>query len=399
MKGLLTWLSRRRYPYQPLITVNISRRRLIANLHRFMEIAPKHAVAPVLKSNAYGHGLIEVAKILEMERRRPTSKNGSIPFFVIDSYFEALALRAAGIRTPLLIIGYTRPEIIANARLRGVSFTITSMETLRHVVNFQPSTLSFPPYKKISVHLKIDTGMHRQGILPEELSQLNEILEVNPAIVVTGICSHLSDADNQDPSNTESQLNVWNDIVKKLSANYLTIEHIHISNTDGHRFVADAHATLSRLGIGLYGIADTAPLGEHMSLEPVMRMETIITGVKNLKRDETVSYGNSFKAESDMLIATIPVGYYEGIDRRLSNIGTILVGDEDVPCRILGRVSMNITIIDVTHVPDAKIGMKVTAISNDTEDQNSIVQIAKKCQTIPYEIVVHIPEQLKRVVI
>ena len=400
MKGLLTWLSRRRYPYQPLIAVSISRRRIIDNLHRFMEIAPRHAVAPVLKSNAYGHGLIEVAKILEMERRRPTSRKGSIPFFVIDSYFEAVALRAAGIRTPLLVIGYTRPETIANARLRNVSFAITSMDTLRHVVSFQSSILNLPipPRKRISVHLKIDTGMRRQGILPDELSELDEILEVNPSIVIAGICSHLSDADNKDPSATESQLAIWNDVVKRLTGSYPSIEHIHISNTDGHRFAADAHATLSRLGIGLYGIADSGSIGAHLMLEPALRMETMITGVKRLKRDETVGYGNTFKAESDMLIATIPVGYYEGIDRRLSNTGTILVGPEDLPCPILGRVSMNITVIDVTHVPGLKIGMKVTAISDDAEDPNSIAHMAKKCKTIPYEIAVHIPGQLKRVV-
>ncbi|MBP6858597.1 MAG: alanine racemase [Candidatus Pacebacteria bacterium] len=398
MKGLLTWLSRRRYPYQPLITVTISRRRIVENLHRFMEIAPKHTVAPVLKSNAYGHGLIEVAKILEMEHRRPTSSEGIIPFFVIDSYFEALALRAAGIRTPLLVIGYTRPEIIAHARLRGVSFAITSIDTLRHVVNFQPSLLNLTARTRISVHLKIDTGMRRQGILPEELSQLGEILRVNPSIVVTGICSHLSDADNADPSSTESQLAIWNEVVKKLTAEYTTIKHIHISNTDGHRFAADAHATLSRLGIGLYGIADAGSIGAHLRLEPALRMDTIITGIKKLKRDETVGYGNTFKAESDMTIATIPVGYYEGIDRRLSNIGTVLVGPEDVPCPILGRVSMNITVIDVTHVPDAEIGMKATAISDDPDATNSIVNMAKKCKTIPYEIAVHIPGQLKRVV-
>ncbi len=363
-----------------------------------MEIAPRNAVAPVLKSNAYGHGLIEVAKILEMERRRPTSPVGAIPFFVIDSYFEAVALRAAGIRTPLLVIGYTRPETIASAKLKRVSFAITSMDTLRHVVNYQKSIFDMPPRRRIPVHLKIDTGMHRQGILPEEISQLEEILEVNPSIIITGVCSHLSDADNKDPSNTESQLHIWNNLVKKLSSNYPSIEHIHISNTDGHRFAADAHATLSRLGLGLYGIADAGSIGNHLQLEPVMRIDTMITGVKKLRRDETVGYGNTFKAETDMLIATIPVGYYEGIDRRLSNIGTVLVGPEDVPCRILGRVSMNITIIDVTHVPDAQIGMKVTAISDDPEAQNSIAHMAKKCKTIPYEIAVHVPGQLKRVV-
>lgn len=399
MKSFLTWLSRRRYPYQPLITVEISRHSLIHNLHQFMEIAPRHSVAPVLKSNAYGHGLIEVARILETERRHPTKAVGTIPFFVIDSYFEAVALRAAGIKTPLLVIGFTRPETIARARLRDVSFAVTSMDTLRHIVSFQSSAFGMmQTRRRISVHLKIDTGMRRQGILPAELDQLEQILEVNPSIVITGICSHLSDADNLDPSHTESQLHIWNELVKKLSREYNTIEHIHISNTDGHRFAADAHATLSRLGIGLYGITATAHIATQLQLEPALRMETSITGIKKLLRDEAVGYANTFKAEQNMTIATIPVGYYEGLDRRLSNQGSVLVGPEGVPCRIIGRISMNITVIDVSHIPEAVIGMNVVAISDEVSDPNSIMNIAKMCKTIPYEIAVHIPGQLKRVV-
>jgi alanine racemase len=240
--------------------------------------------------------------------------------------------------------------------------------------------------------------MRRQGILIEEITQLDKILEINPSLIITGICSHLSDADNVDPSFTESQIHRWNDVVKKLTMQYSTIKHIHISNTDGHRYTTDATATLSRLGLGLYGLSDNEALTTKLDLEPVMLMETVITDVKKLKRDETVGYSNTFKAKTDMTIATIPVGYYEGIDRRLSNTGSVLVGPESISCPILGRVSMNITVIDVSHVSEARIGMNVVAISDDSSAPNSIVNIAKQCQTIPYEIAVHVPGQLKRVI-
>jgi alanine racemase len=367
-----------------------------------MKIAPKGTVAPVLKSNAYGHGLIEVARIIEAERRsymgwRKKEKD-HIPFLIVDSFFEAVALRAAHIRTPLLVIGYTRPETIARSRLRDVSFTITSLETLKHIAEYQYSIFDFGS-KWITIHLKIDTGMHRQGILPSELPEVTNLLDINPSIVLKGICSHFSDADNPDPSSTESQIHIWNKIVREMHGQYISLEHIHISNTDGHRYVSESHANLSRLGLGLYGLVDGSSFSPALDLKPVMSMETIITGIKKIQRDDTVGYGNTFKAEKDMTIATIPAGYYEGVDLRLSNNGVMSVSSDHAPCPIIGRVSMNITTIDVSHIRDVSIGMPVTVISNNPEEGNSIVNIAKRCGSIPYDIAVHVQSQLKRVVV
>ncbi len=400
MKRLFTWFSRRRFPYEPLITVRISHSRLIHNLQEFIKIAPEGRVAPVLKSNAYGHGLIEIARILEDSRSKIQDPRSLIPFFVVDSYFEALSLRSKGIRTPLLIIGYTRPEIIARARLSHVSFTITSLDTLKHIAGFQSSSMTNWGSRKISIHLKIDTGMRRQGLLPAELPEVAHILDINPSIVLKGICSHFSDADNNDTSFAESQIHSWNTIAEKLQHEYTSIEYVHISNTDGHRFTKEARANVSRLGLGLYGLLDGSTFKPQLDLKPVMTMETIVSGVKKLMRDETTGYGNTFKAEKDLTIATIPVGYYEGIDRRLSNVGSVGVGSENLACPIIGRVSMNITTIDVSHVPstEIQIGAKVTVISDEASDPNSIVSMANKCGTIAYEIAVHVPAHLRRII-
>ncbi len=398
MRRLLTHLSKRRFPYEPLITVRISRERLIRNLHEFMRIAPKGTVAPVLKSNAYGHGLIEVARIIEAERRSDgRAKKDRIPFIIVDSFFEAVAVRAARIRTPILVIGYTRPETIARSKLRDVSFTITSVETLKHIAEFQSTVFNFIS-RRIPIHLKIDTGMHRQGIMPDELPAVTEILDRNDSIVLKGICSHFSDADNADPSSTESQIHIWNKIVREMHEQYVSLEYIHISNTDGHRYVAESHASLSRLGLGLYGLIDGGSFSPALDIKPVLSMETCITGLKKIERDDTVGYGNSFKAEKEMLIATIPVGYYEGVDRRLSNCGSVLVGSDKIACPIIGRVSMNITVIDVSHVPEARIGIPVVVVSDTTADPNSIVGMAQTAGTIPYDIAVHLPGQLKRII-
>ena len=389
MKKWLKSLSKSCFPYEPLITIEISKSRLLDNLNEFRKLVPNGQIAPVLKSNAYGHGLLEVAQILNSARSDLV--NGDIPFFVVDSYFEAIALRAKGIKTPLLIIGYSHPETIANSRLKNISFTVSSVEVLH----------ALSKYKKIKspIHLKIDTGMHRQGILPEEVNQAIEIIKNNKNIKIEGIASHLSDADNLDTFFTQKQIILWNSIVDKFKKTFPDIKYFHISNTDGNKFSDKIKSNVSRLGIGLYGLKDGDLFEHKINLLPVLKMKTIITSIKQIKKGETVGYGNTFKALNDMRIATIPVGYFEGVDRRLSNVGTILVGDNNIPCPIIGHVSMNITSIDVSNVKDIKINTPVTVISDNSSDQNSIISIAQKCNTIHYEIVVKIPAHLKRVIV
>ncbi len=382
MKKLLTWASKRRFPYEPLITIELSKSRLLHNLDEFRKLAPGRSIAPVLKSNAYGHGLFEIANILKDQ--------AGIPFFVVDSYFEAVALRAHGIKTPLLIIGYTRPEMIVHSRLKKVSFTITNKETLQNILNTKNA---------IAVHLKIDTGMRRQGIPPEEIDEVIRLIKTHTHIHLEGICSHLSDADNANQFFSRNQILKWNKIVEKFKTQFSHIQHVHLSATDGHVFNNEIIATSSRLGLGLYGITDNKTLLQSLTLKPVLEMKTSITGVKKVHKGETVGYGNSYTAATDVTVATIPVGYYEGLDRHLSNKGCVLVGEQRISCPIVGRVSMNITTIDVSKV-DVRIGTEVVVISHDLLDPNSIPAIAKiSGDSIPYEMAVKIPPHLKRVVV
>jgi alanine racemase len=391
----LTWLSRRRFSYEPLINIEISKGALINNLNEFRKLAPHNSIAPVLKSNAYGHGLFDIAHIIEnyrhvLKNARSSNGHGLIPFFVIDSYFEAVALRSAGIKTPLLVIGYNKPETIISSRLDNVSFTISSLASLQALEETE---------HPVSIHLKIDTGMHRQGIMPDEIQKAIELIAENPDIVLQGICSHLSDADNDDPSFTEGQINVWNRIVSHLKNTFSSLQYTHLSATYGHRFTPDIDANVSRLGLGIYGLVDGAAFPEKLQLVPVLKMKTVIATIKKIHRDDSVGYSGTFTAEKDMTIATVPVGYYEGIDRRLSNHGSVQVGPDNVICPIIGNVSMNMTSIDVSHVVGIKEGETVTVFSNNFDDANSISSLAKKCGLLPYELAVHIPGTLKRTVV
>jgi alanine racemase len=353
----------------PLITISLSKYALLNNLNEFRKLAPNNQVAPVLKSNAYGHGINLIAQELEKENS---------PFFIIDSYFEAQALRSEGIKTPLLIVGYVRSENINNSKLKDIIYVISSIDSLKLIKS------------KTRIHLKIDTGMHRQGILPEEKIEAVNLIKNNPNIILEGICSHFADADNIDRTFTEKQITEWNNSVKYFKSEFPTLKYWHISASAGHAY-KEVEANLTRLGIGLYGLINI----QGLNLKPILEMKTIITGIKKLKAGESTGYGHTFTAEKDMSIALIPVGYYEGLDRRLSNKGFVKI--KNTFCPIIGRVSMNITIIDISNIDSVKLEDEIIVMSNIKEDKNSIENIAKDCGTISYEIVVKIPGQLRRV--
>lgn len=379
----LTWLNHKRFPYEPLITIEISRDKILHNLKEFSTYAPNDCVAPILKANAYGHGLLFLAKILE-------KNSDKIPFFGVDSYFETVALRAKNIKKPLLVIGYTRPETMKKSKLKKVSFTVTSMDTLNSIKNSD---------NRVKIHLKIDTGMHRQGIRPEEMDEAVEIVKNSDKIILDGVYTHFGDADNDDEAYTKSQINIWNNCVKKILLYFPSIKYIHAASTDASRFSKNISANMMRLGIGLYGITENNALNSSLKLHPTLKMSTILTNIKKLNKGETTGYGNAFEAKREMTIATVPIGYSEGLDRRLSNNGAVQVGPDKIACPIIGRVSMNMTTIDISKLKNPRFGMEVTVISDNAEDPNSIQSIAKNCKTNTYEIAVKIPGHLKRIVV
>ncbi|MBI4127866.1 MAG: alanine racemase [Parcubacteria group bacterium] len=364
--------------YRPLVEVLIYRERLLYNLREFERRYPKLAIAPVLKSNAYGHGLSTIARILDGE---------DLPFLIVDSLFEARLLRHEGIRTPILVIGYTTIENIHRSNLRNIAFTITGFTQLEAVADSLPRPTMF--------HLKIDTGMHRQGIMPSEVTQAVHLLKQNRQLKLEGVFSHFADADSPDSAFTLKQIERWHEMVSLFKKEFSTIRYYHLSATAGMRYADRIEANMARIGRGLYGID---PVGtSDFELQPVLEMKTIVSAVKELAARDYVGYGLTFRAEKPMKIAVVSVGYFEGVDRRLSNRGVFKIHDQF--CPIVGRVSMNITTVNVSSLPDVKEGDEVTVISKEREDPNSIESIAKICDTIPHEILVHIPQHLRRTVV
>jgi alanine racemase len=361
----------------PLIEVGISKANLLHNLHAYQSAYPGVAIAPVLKSNAYGHGLATVARILDQE---------NLPFLMLDSLYEAQALRREGIATRILILGYVRPKEIAASSLRDVDFAIVDVEQLREL-----AALARTPLR---LHLEIDTGMHRHGLMPDQLQEAIALLASNARLHAVGAYSHFADADTPGSMHGQRQIAAWKDAKSLLEAACPRITHWHLSATAGMPFAQEAGTNLGRLGIGLYGF--DASVGSALPLQPALELRSVITSLRTVPAADSVGYNATYTAASPRIIATVPLGYFEGIDRRSSNAGMMLVHGKAVP--IAGRVSMNMTSLDVTDIPGVARADTVIAISRTPEDPNSVQAIAALWGTIPYEVLVHIPQHLRRVV-
>lgn len=364
--------------YRPLVEVFIYSKNVVHNLNEYKSKYPSVRFAPVIKSNAYGHGLSVIASILEKE---------DVPFVCVDSLYEAIVIRELGLKKPLLVIGYTTAENIVGVNLSNVAVTLTSLEQLKEV-----DSLIFENKK---FQLKIDTGMHRQGILESQISEAVEIIKKNKFIELEGICSHFSDADGWSKDFSEMQIRLWGKCVKIFKNNFPNLKYYHLANTAGSFYAEETVANVARLGIGLYGV-NPSPFS-HLDLKPVMEMKSVLGSVKTIAAGEFVGYNNTYAAKKEMKVATVPGGYFEGIDRRLSNVGFFGIAGRN--CPIIGRVSMNITTVDVSSVENAKIGDPVVVISKNRTDPSSVENIAKLANTIPYEIFVHVPGHLRRTLV
>ena len=375
MKQLLKKVIKREY--QPLNTVEISKNRLIANYKYLSSLDKKIKIAPVLKSNAYGHGIVEVGTILD--KLEPV-------FFCVDSIFEAYQLLNRKIKTSILITGYVNPKNLLTKRL-PFSYSVCELEQLRGILNSQPQA---------KVHLFVDTGMHREGVRVDELEGLLKKLNRKEINSIDGLMSHLAFAENPTNIDTKQQIGQFQLAIQLLKKYSIFPKFIHFGNSSGilndKSLRLSTYTNVVRTGLALYGISSVKSVG----LKPVLQLKTHVVQVKKIKKDEKVGYDFTYQAKKDSLIAVLPIGYNDGIDRRLSDKSVIMIGDK--PCPIIGRVSMNLTVVDVSTVINIKVGNEAIVFSN-IENENNIVNSAKKIGAIPYELLVHLDRSTKRKII
>lgn len=339
-------------------------------------------IMAVVKADGYGHGAVEVAK---------ASIEAGADCLAVAFLDEALSLRKAGISHPILVLGYTPVRSIKKAISENVTLTVFSHEVLDEII-VQSASLQ----KTASIHLKIDTGMSRIGIASaEEALDLAQKAITSPSVYLEGIFTHFANADSEDPSYTREQFQRFLDVVEHLEVHRIHIPVKHCCNSAGTMNFPDMHLDMVRIGIALYGLYPDETLKKHpIKLKQAMRFQTKIAALKMVPSSQSISYGCTYKPEKESLIATIPLGYADGLSRPLSNQGMVLTHEQLSP--IVGRVCMDQTMIDVTDIEGCSAGDEVTIFGHNGSSFQSVDEIARLMGTINYEVVCLIGKRVPR---
>lgn len=348
----------------------------------------------VLKADAYGHGAPAVARTLE---------RAGIGGLCVALLEEGLELRAAGITVPILVMGgYYGPhhrglEEALEGRLTPVLYHAEQIEALARLARDRDAG-------PLAFHLKFDTGMARLGASRHAADELLGLVSHTQGVAMTGLMSHLACADSSDAEPTLAQLRLFESIVRAAKARGLAPRHCHVANSAGAIAFAASRFDAVRPGIALYGVSPfEAPPTEQIEpiasdLRPVMRVRSEIVALRTVADGERVGYGHTWRAEGERRIATIPMGYADGLSRALSNRGHVVVRGRRAP--IVGIVSMDLTTVDVTDIPGAALGDEVVFLG--TQDgplgsaQVTSEEIAKLLGTIPWEVVTSISRRVPR---
>lgn len=364
-----------------LNTIHIHKKHLLQNYHHFQRTFPHYSFFPVLKSNAYGHGLRMIAQICEEIQT---------PFLVVDSYYEAQKILPHTSHT-ILIIGYVLPTALALLDLSRISITVYDMDTLHTLIELE---------RPVTIHLKINTGMNRQGIDPEDLPTYLSLIASAPWIRLEGVLSHLFASDEQDPQTTLTQEEIFSRCLDVMDSHHMLPPHIHLSATHGIFQIKDPRITGVRLGIGFYGyhtITKEDPrFTWYEELIPALTLTSTLIATHEVKKGAHVGYGLGWTAPKDMRVGVIPFGYFEGFPRALSSRGYVGIGEHMAP--IVGNICMNMLFIDITEV-EASTGDEVTLIGLNPHAPNGLYTHAQKSNTIPYENLVRLQESIRRTLI
>lgn len=327
-------------------------------------------VVGVVKSDAYGHGMLPVARELVHCGAR---------FLAVSKFREAQELRAAGIGVPLLTLLGLEPSEMEEAIGQEVRPVIFRLDHAR-LLSRAACRLDRPAH----VHLKVDTGMGRLGVPFEKVGAFLNELMILPGIHLEGILSHFAAADEADKCFCHSQMDRFQEILRALSDSGRRVPYAHIANSAGLLDFPGAHFELVRPGIMLYGSHPSEELENTASLRPVMSFKTTILQLKDVPAGQPIGYGRTFVTPCQSRIATLPVGYDDGYPRQLSNRGVALVRGLRAP--VVGRVSMNMITLDVTHIPDAKEDDEVVLLGEQDGGRITAEELAERCGTISYEI-------------
>ena len=330
----------------------------------------------MLKANAYGHGAVELA-------RRCTPEH--VAMIGVALLEEALELRNAGITLPILVLGPLSERQVRLALQHAITLGVPGPEELELVA-------SVARERDVAIHLKLDSGMGRMGVIESELPRVVELIRAAPRLRIDALYTHFANAGDVNDAFTNDQLARFETLVATLREAGVEAPLHHAANSAA-TMRGMTPGDFARVGIALYG---AEPLDERSPrLEPVMRWRTAIGRLKELPPGHAIGYGTTFRTGRASRIATLPIGYADGYRRGLSNRGEVLVRGKRAP--VVGRVSMDLTTIDVTDIEDAALGDEVVLLGRQGNDEIAVEELARKLDTISYEVFCAVGKRVPRV--
>lgn len=344
------------------------------NLQKLKSVAAPARLLFVVKANAYGHGALELGRLAEREKLAWG--------FGVSSVEEGLALRAGGIKSPVLVLGSLYPfESFVEALNADLMVTIASLDAARQAIEAARKL-----GKKAVCHIKLETGMGRIGARKPSVLRIYDELSASGSVSVAGLYTHLSSADT-DPDYTGAQLSIFSETACELEARGARGLLFHAANSAATMNFPVSRMDLVRCGIAAYGLAE--------GFEPALSLKSSVVFVKNVREGSYISYNKSFRAGRPMKIATIPAGYGDGYIRRFSNRADVLIGGKR--CRVLGNVTMDMVMADVTAVRDAAVGSEAVLLGRQGAEEVTAGELAGLADTITYEIVTLLSARVPRV--
>lgn len=367
--------------YSPLNRIELDSKNMLLNVSIIKGKHTGFEIIPVLKGNAYGHGIEEVAEILNY---------ADCKYLAVDGYFEAASIRDIT-KHRILVMGYIKPENVKLLDVKKCSFVIQDIEGLKAL-----GELTRP----VKVHLELNTGFNRLGLSVEELPGYLKALKQQTNLELEGVMTHLADADNShDETYNDKQLDLFDKSVEQIFKAGFKPKLIHIAQTAGSPKIKSKYANAIRLGIGLYGIhpleKDDKYFSELKDLKPVLELKSTIVKVLELKKGDKVSYNCTYTASGPMRVGILPLGYYEGVQRVLSNRGCAIADGKELP--IVGRVCMNHTMIDLKKT-GLGVGSEVVVIGKDNRLANSVISLQSNHGLFAYTTLTGLSSSVRRII-
>ena len=343
-------------------------------------LSPGCEVMAIVKANAYGHGAIEIAQALASQ---------GVGRFAVASLDEGIALRQAGLAASIVVLGALFEEQVSDL----VAHRLTPVISDGHILPALAKAVHSHPIP-YPIHLKVETGMGRLGFHPKDLLSLLAAPVLRSPLQVEGMMTHLADADGADSAFTEGQLGAFRAMLEQIQQHGLTIPLVHTANSAAIVRFPEAHFSLVRPGIMLYGYHTLPASVPAPDLKPVLSLRTTIAQLRTIPQGGTVSYNGTFVAKQPTRIAVLPIGYADGYSRRLSNRGSVLIQGRRAP--IVGLVCMDMIMVDVTDLAPLSVGETVTLIGQQGGESILADEVADWIGTIPYEVLCGIGSRVPR---